>query len=219
MKTVKMIWNTVTWLIVILAVLLAIALVGVRAFQIQPYIVLSGSMEPEYKAGSVIYLKEVPDKSVIKVGDPITYKVEGIEEACTHRVIEIELNTDPENQHLGKYMFHTKGDANSTADGAVVYSENVIGLPVYHIPYLGYVADFVKQPKGRMTIISAVCLVLLCMIIPSFFTVEEEIDKKEDEESSEEATEAAGDGEQPHPDESAPPTEPVADQPTEETKE
>ena len=216
MKTVKIIWNTVTWLIVILAVLLAIALVGVRAFQIQPYIVLSGSMEPEYKAGSVIYLKEVPDKSVIKVGDPITYKVEGIEEACTHRVIEIKPNTDPENQHLGKFVFHTKGDANETADGAVVYSENVIGLPIYHIPYLGYVADFVKQPKGRMTIISAVCIVLLCMIIPSFFTVEEDAAKKDEEEAPQDSPENSGDGEDPKPDEPQPVTE---EQPAQETEE
>ncbi len=183
MKALKIIWNTITWIIVIIAVLLAFALVGVRAFKIEPYIVLSGSMEPEYKAGSVIYLKEIPDKSQIKVGDPITYKVEGIDEACTHRVIEVEPNTDPATkQKLGEYIFHTKGDANDTADGGVVYSNNVIGRPVFHIPQLGYLANVIKQPTGRMMIISAVCVLLLLMIIPNFFVVEEK--KKEDKDQA-----------------------------------
>ncbi len=190
MKTVKIIWNTLTWIIVIIAVLLAIALVGIRVVNIEPYIVLSGSMEPEYKAGSVIYLKSIdPESGVIQVGDPITYKVEGIEEACTHRVIAIEQNTDPKQQHMGKYIFRTKGDANETADGAVVYSKNVIGLPVFHIPYLGYLANFIKQPAGRMMVISAVCIVLLFMILPSFFVVEEK-EKEEKEEKSQDKVES-----------------------------
>ena len=47
-KAVKKIWNIVTSIIVALAVLLAIALVGVRLIGFQVFTVLSGSMEPTY---------------------------------------------------------------------------------------------------------------------------------------------------------------------------
>ena len=58
-KAVKKIWNIVTSIIVALAVLLAIALVGVRLIGFQVFTVLSGSMEPTYHVGSLIYVKDV----------------------------------------------------------------------------------------------------------------------------------------------------------------
>lgn len=179
MKGFKIAWNIITWLLVILCVLLAFALVGVRLFGIEPYIVLSGSMEPEYHVGSVIYLSS-PDgydsKEVIleevKVGDPITYKVDGLDEACTHRVIEI----DEANE-----CFYTQGDANDTADGKAVPFKNLLGKPIFHIPKLGFLADHLNQPYGKMIVISAVCILLLLIIVPSFFTVSE---KKREEDKS-----------------------------------
>ena len=58
-KTVKKIWNIVTSVIVALVILLAIALVGVRLVGLQVFAVLSGSMEPTYHTGSLIYVKAV----------------------------------------------------------------------------------------------------------------------------------------------------------------
>ena len=57
--TIKRIWNWVSSVLVGIVVLLAIALVGVRVVGLQPYVVLSGSMEPTYHVGSLIYVKSV----------------------------------------------------------------------------------------------------------------------------------------------------------------
>ena len=73
-KTIRKIWDGITTILVVMVVLLAIALVGVRVVGLQAYTVLSGSMEPAYPTGSVIYVKEV-DYKTLEVGDPITFMV------------------------------------------------------------------------------------------------------------------------------------------------
>ena len=58
-KTVKKIWNWFTTVLVTAAVLLAVALVGIRIVGFQVFTVLSGSMEPTYHVGSLIYVWDV----------------------------------------------------------------------------------------------------------------------------------------------------------------
>ena len=59
MKTLGKIWNAITTLLVVLMLLLAVALVGVRLVWLTPFSVLSGSMKPAYDVGSLIYVKKV----------------------------------------------------------------------------------------------------------------------------------------------------------------
>ena len=57
MKAFRKIWNIATTVVVVLVVLAAILLVGVRFVGYRVYTVLSGSMEPTYHVGSLIYVK------------------------------------------------------------------------------------------------------------------------------------------------------------------
>ena len=70
--TLKKIWNIVSTTLVVLIVLCAVFLVGSRIMGYQVYTVLSGSMEPEYSVGDLLYVKKV-DVNKIGVGDPITF--------------------------------------------------------------------------------------------------------------------------------------------------
>ena len=92
MKAFRRIWSVITTIVVILIVFLAIALVGVRVVGLTPYTVLSGSMEPTYHVGSLIYVKEV-EPSEVEVGDPITFVVNEDLLVATHRVVEIDVQT------------------------------------------------------------------------------------------------------------------------------
>ncbi len=139
-KTLKLIYNTITTVLVVVVVALAALLVGVRLVGLTPYSVLSGSMEPTYHVGSLIYVKDV-EPSEIQVGDPITFVLNEDLVVATHRVIEI----DAENQH-----FYTKGDANESPDSSPVHFNNLIGKPVFTIPYLGYLSDFLSTEKGMI---------------------------------------------------------------------
>ncbi len=169
-NAVKKIWNVFTTVIVVLVVIFAVLLIGVRLFGVQVYSVISGSMEPEYPVGSLIYVKEV-DPSEIEVNDVITYVLPS-ETPSTHRVVRI----DEENQ-----LFYTKGDANETEDGAPVHFKNLIGTPVFKIPYLGYVAYYIQHPPGMYIAIAAGAVLLILVFLPDLFKK----DKKKDEQSPE----------------------------------
>ena len=69
---VKKVWNIIVWIILIIEAILVILFNGLTVFNIEPYVVTSGSMEPKYKVGSLIYVKEV-DPMSLKVTDAITF--------------------------------------------------------------------------------------------------------------------------------------------------
>lgn len=59
-RTVKSILNIISTVLVVLLIILALLLAGVRVFGLTPYTVLSGSMEPNYHVGSLVYIKKTP---------------------------------------------------------------------------------------------------------------------------------------------------------------
>ena len=134
----KKIWDSVTTVLVALVVLLAVFLMGSRLVGYQVYNVISGSMEPTYSVGDLLYVKQV-DPDSVKVGDPITVVLNEDLVVATHRVIQV----DGENRR-----FYTKGDANETADAAPVHFNNLIGIPVFAVPMLGYVSAYIQSPPG-----------------------------------------------------------------------
>lgn len=165
-NTLKKVWNFISTIVVVLVVIFAVLLIGVRLFGVQVYSVISGSMEPEYPVGSLIYVKDI-NPSEIEVNDVITYVLPS-ETPSTHRVVRI----DEENQ-----LFYTKGDANETEDGAPVHFKNLIGTPVFKIPYLGYVAYYIQHPPGMYIAIAAGAVLLILVFLPDLFKK----DKKKDE--------------------------------------
>jgi len=158
-KTVKKVWNVFTSVLVAIVVILAILLVGVRLVGFDVYTVLSGSMEPTYHTGSLIYVRDVSPEN-IEVGDPITFVLDENLTVATHRVIEI----DAANQH-----FYTKGDANQSPDGAPVHFNNLLGKPVFSIPYLGYFNNYVQNPPGRYIALAAAVVIVLLAFVPDLF--------------------------------------------------
>lgn len=175
MKAVKKIWDWISGILVAVVVLLAIALVGVRVVGLQPYVVLSGSMEPTYHVGSLIYVKSVDYKD-LKVGDPITYMVSQ-DTVVTHRIIEVLV--DEEDPNTIRYF--TQGDANDVPDGMSVHYKNIIGKPVFSIPYLGYVSNYIQNPPGSYVSIAAGALLILLVFLPDIFAEDESSKKKEKE--------------------------------------
>lgn len=172
MTTLKKIWNIVSTILVVLMVFCAIFLMGSRLMGYQCFTVISGSMEPAYSVGDLIYVKEVNPNN-IKVGDPITFVLNEDLVVATHRVVDI----DAENQH-----FYTKGDANEIADQNPVHFNNVIGVPQFSIPLLGYVADFVQNPPGMYIAIGVGIVLILLAFLPDMLGK-----KKEDKETVEAA--------------------------------
>lgn len=159
-KTVKKIWNRITAVLVAIVAVTAILLAGARLAGLKVFCVLSGSMEPSYPVGSLIYVKKV-DPYKLKSGDVITFMLDE-EAVATHRIIEVI----PDQNNPAVVRFRTKGDANEAADGALVHYKNVIGCPVLAIPKLGYVAGYIQSPPGIYLAIAAGAILLLLVFLP-----------------------------------------------------
>lgn len=167
-KTVKKIWNVVTWFLVLVVLVGAVLMVGVRVVGLTPYAVLSGSMEPTYQVGSLIYVKEA-EPSEIKVGDPITFVMNKDLVVATHRVIGI----DTENQ-----QFFTKGDANESPDAGGVYFPNLIGKPLFTIPYLGFFSHWITNPPGMYIGIAGGIILMILVLLPDALDKADKMEKK-----------------------------------------
>ena len=179
MKTVFKIWNTVCGILIGILLILAVLLAGVRLVGLRPLTVLSGSMEPTYHVGSLIYVKSV-DYRDLKAGDVITFMLDE-DTLATHRIVEVV----PDEEDPATLRYRTKGDANEAEDGSLVHYKNVVGTPVFTIPKLGYVASYIQNPPGTYVALSAGAVLLLLMFIPDLFAPEEP--KKSQAEKAEEA--------------------------------
>lgn len=104
------------------------------------YIVLSGSMNPTIKTGSMVLIDT--HKENHEVGDVITYKIE--DQLVTHRIVEIKNE-----------MYRTKGDANSTPDFNLITKKQILGNVIFVIPGLGYLISFIQS---KQIIIILICL-------------------------------------------------------------
>lgn len=160
-------------MILTLVVILVVLFAGVRLVGLQVFTVLSGSMEPTYQTGSIIYVKKV-DPFTLTAGDVITFMVDA-ETIATHRVAGIV----PDEDDPSVIRFRTKGDANEMEDAKLVHCANVLGKPVFTIPYLGYLISYIQEPPGSYTAISVAAFLLMLMFLPDLLTNDEETEQKE----------------------------------------
>lgn len=171
MKTaIKKVWNAVTTLLVAALVILALFLWGYRLCGMEAFVVQSGSMEPAYPVGGMVYVKPV-DAEALQVGDVITFRLTG-DTRGTHRIVEIL-------EEKGQLAFRTKGDANETADTAPVTPDRILGRVCFGVPYLGFLISYIQQPPGMYTAICAVAVLLILVILPDILFDEKKMKQQE----------------------------------------
>lgn len=163
-NTMQKTWNILSWILVALVVLLAALLAGVRLIGLRPFAVLSGSMEPNYKVGSLVYVRKT-DPEKLQMGDVITF-MQSEDTIVTHRIVEVVPDeSDPET-----LWFRTKGDGNDAADGNLVHYKNVIGRVKFSLPLMGYVSNFIQKPPGMYIALAVVAFVFLASFVPELFS-------------------------------------------------
>lgn len=141
-----------------------------KLFGHQLKVVLSGSMEPTIKTGSIIAVKPIGDASNLKEDDIITF-VQQDESIVTHRIINVVKN----GEHT---LYETKGDNNQDPDSELVSPQNVLAVySGFTIPYLGYFVDFAKTSTGAAILLIVPGLILIGYSILLFYQVIREIEK------------------------------------------
>lgn len=150
-----------------------------QVFGYQLKTVLSGSMEPGIKTGSIIAVKIAGETDKFKKSDVITFKMDE-QNLATHRIVEVIKSGN-------QVMYRTKGDNNKTEDLDPVLSQNVVAeYKDFTIPYLGYFMNFAQSKNGNLLLLVLPGLLLLAY---SAFTIwrtisQLEIKGKEGEEKS-----------------------------------
>ncbi len=157
MKIIKSIINILTTLIIIFGV----AFIGLYLFGVTPYVVLSGSMEPNIKVGSVCFINKNVKYEKIKEKDVIAFKTgDGV--LVTHRVV-----------NKTEKGFITKGDANSSEDAVAVTEGNYVGKNIFSIPKAGIVVRIIQSKTGKI-----VFGTLIVIMIAAGFLLGEDKKKK-----------------------------------------
>ncbi|MBQ4601357.1 MAG: signal peptidase I [Clostridia bacterium] len=160
MKVIKRIWNTVSTILVVAVLILAVLIAGVRALGITPFKVLTGSMEPDYPVGSMIYIKNNVDAKGLEIGDTITFNFNN--SYATHRIVDIrESSSLP-----GTLEFQTKGDANKLTDGEWVKESDVVGKVLFSIPGFGFFANYIQTPPGCYVSIAMGGVLVIFVFLP-----------------------------------------------------
>ena len=126
---------------------------GYRAF-----VVMSASMEPAIKTGSLIITERVNPHMLIKQ-DVVTFiRPDNTKEFITHRIVSV---SKPQNIPL----FTTKGDNNESPDTWTLVGGGVVGKVMYTIPHLGYLLSIARTKIG----------IALLILLPALFIILDEI--------------------------------------------
>ena len=136
--------------VVLIIMVAAVAVFALpRLFGVKMFAVLSGSMEPAYHTGSIVFV--VPqDFSELEVGDTVTYVLNEQLVTVTHRIVEI----DSENMRV---VTHGDANAEDALDAPVMY-ENIVGKVVFSIPGLGFIATLLSTKYGKLFAVAAILL-------------------------------------------------------------
>ncbi|XP_033126596.1 signal peptidase complex catalytic subunit SEC11A [Anneissia japonica] len=125
-------------------------------------VVLSGSMEPAFHRGDLLFLTN-HQSDPIRVGEIVVFKIEGREIPIVHRVLRLH---EKEN---GEVKFLTKGDNNSVDDRGLyapgqlwLERKDVVGRARGFVPYVGIVTILMNDyPKFKYFVLAGLGLFVL----------------------------------------------------------
>lgn len=145
-------------IVLFVSIFLFVAFMVPQLFGIRPYAVMTGSMEPSFPVGCLVYVQET-NPGELEVNDVITFDrtTPGQSNSIiTHRISQ----KDPTNRE-----FVTKGDANEATDTQRVSYDSVIGKVVFAVPLVGYIAMAVDSWDGKVAMIAIIFgAMILCLV-------------------------------------------------------
>jgi signal peptidase len=145
--------------LILIAILFAATYGGVEVMRLALHtdsplmVVSSGSMVPVLNVGDIIIVRGVDPQSVTVGTIIIFHSPYEYDMPIVHRVIAV-LNDG------GSLFFETKGDHNGVQDGWRVPAENLMGVYVMKIPYIGLISLELRGPLGITLIILLIALII-----------------------------------------------------------
>eukprot|EP01025_Chloroclados_australasicus_P026089 TRINITY_DN25922_c0_g1_i2.p1 TRINITY_DN25922_c0_g1~~TRINITY_DN25922_c0_g1_i2.p1 ORF type:complete len:192 (+),score=24.52 TRINITY_DN25922_c0_g1_i2:168-743(+) len=127
-------------------------------------VVLSGSMEPAFQRGDILFLNM--GKAPVRMGEIVVFNVDGRDIPIVHRVITVH---EKGGENAGAIDVLTKGD-NNYGDDRVLYKkgqrwlnqEHIMGRAVGYLPYVGMVTIIMNDyPYIKILLISVLGLFVI----------------------------------------------------------
>lgn len=147
------------------------------------FMVVTGSMEPEYLVGDILVSKSIPEDK-LKIGDDISYlgKKESVKDkVITHRLIRIE-------EKDGEKIFTTKGIANQLEDPPVKYGQ-IYGKVVYKTIILSALARLMSSRIAYYLVFIIIALIFCIEVVSFIFSKYDEDDDDDEIEDNKEKEE------------------------------
>ena len=147
----------------------------------QTFVILTDSMEPVIPTGSVVLVKNLKANEEPQKGDIISFHVDrfGDEEVFTHYYRGTEVQED------GSVRYLTEAALADRYDDYVTHREDIIGTYVFHIPYVGKYALFLKSPFALIELGIIMFIMIIYEILWSKFDKEERNVQEESEQPEE----------------------------------
>ena len=154
MKILTILKKTASFITIAFVLMLLIAALPIQN-NIKALTVMSGSMEPTIKTGSLIII--LP-QAEYKVGDIVTFGERTIGTLPkTHRIISIVDDS-----------YRTKGDANYTEDFLKIKNKDIKGKVTLTFPYIGYLVAFLQTKNGVIAIFTLLGILIFLDIFKKY---------------------------------------------------
>ncbi len=100
-------------------------------FKYEPIAILSNSMYPSYSRGDVVVYEKLDDSLLKKLSKNsiIVYRIG--EQYVAHRIVDVVSEN-------GTISYRTEGDNNNAPDAHLVNIEQIKGVYIFHIKYVGF---------------------------------------------------------------------------------
>ena len=146
-------------------------------------VVVSGSMEPQIHEGDMLFVMGIEPENIKsgtiedKTGDIIVFNAQWHTaplDPIVHRVIN-------KYQVGDKWYFETKGDANVLPDQEDVSEDDIIGVVVGGIPYIGWVKIFLTESGLLIPLLVIISVLLIISILKDIYQDDDQDKKHKDE--------------------------------------
>ncbi|KAJ2248886.1 Signal peptidase complex catalytic subunit [Coemansia sp. RSA 455] len=125
-------------------------------------VVLSGSMEPAYYRGDILFLNN--GYSPIEVGEVVVYKLKDKPIPIVHRVLKVHTQRE-----TGEQFLLTKGDNNNADDRGLynpgqlwIQRDEIIGRVKGFVPYAGMGTIWMNDyPQLKLGLLGTLCVLSL----------------------------------------------------------
>jgi len=147
-------------------------MINLTGFQF--YTVLSGSMEPKIPTYSLVLSKNIKSDDELVPGTIITFHANrlGEDTVLTHTLAKTEEESD------GRIRYYTQAYAYEGLDEYHTYRQDIVGIYVMHVPFLGKIAFFFQSPYAWFMILIVVGILILSWIVQLLIDRNELIGKR-----------------------------------------